>query len=375
MWRTNGKAAAITRHACINWIMLIYFASGACSLIDEVVWVRLLKLTLGNTVYATSIVVSIFMGGLALGALIMGRYCDSVSRRLRLYALLETLITISALSLPWWLKYADTVYVWFYRAYHPTHTQLLLVQVVISAAILLVPSMLMGSSLPLLGRFITALEKEAGHLVGRLYALNTLGAAVGCFLAGFVLVRVFGVMGALYIAAGLNILVAFGGWFLSRFSDITVEQQAEVVALDSPDVAVAKTADGRFYLLVIALFMSGLISIGYELLWMRSIVHLLGGFTYVFSAVLTIYLLGNVIGAGIASALVKKLKTPAVWFAVTLSLLGLYGVFYLPLLVFWMSKGSWYIDRQFIIRSIPFSHHLFKPILHSLCLFLVPAVI
>jgi len=375
MWRTNGRAAAITRHACINWIMLIYFASGACSLIDEVVWVRLLKLTLGNTVYATSIVVSVFMGGLALGALIMGRYCDSVNRRLRLYALLETLITISALSLPWWLKHADTVYVWFYRAYHPAHTQLLLVQVVISAAILLVPSMLMGSTLPLLGRFITALEKEAGHLVGKLYALNTLGAAAGCFLAGFILIRAVGVMGALYIAAGLNLLVAFGGWFLSRFSDITVEQQAEVAALNSPEVAVAKTADGRFYLLVIAFFMSGLISIGYELLWMRSIVHLLGGFTYVFSAVLTIYLLGNVIGAGIGSALVKKLKTPSVWFAVTLSLLGLYGVFYLPLLVFWMSKGSWYIDRQIITRLIPFSHLLVKPILHSLCLFLVPTVI
>jgi len=353
--------------------MLIYFASGVCSLIDEVVWVRLLKLTLGNTVYATSIVVSVFMGGLALGALIMGRYSDSVSRRLRLYALLETLITISALSLPWWLKHADNVYVWFYRAYHPTHTQLLLVQIVISAAILLVPSMLMGSTLPLLGRFITALEKEAGHLVGRLYALNTLGAATGCFLAGFVLVRAFGVMGALYIAAGLNLLVAFSGWFLSRFSGIAVEQQA--VVLESPEVVGVKTADGRFYLLVIAFFMSGLISIGYELLWMRSIVHLLGGFTYVFSAVLTIYLLGNVIGACIGSALVRRLKTPAVWFTVTLSLLGLYGVFYLPLLVFWMSKGSWFIDRQVIIRMIPFSHYLFKPIMHSLCLFLVPAII
>jgi len=355
--------------------MLIYFASGACSLIDEVVWVRLLKLTLGNTVYATSIVVSVFMGGLALGAMIMGRYSDSVRRRLRLYALLETLVTISALALPWWLKQADTVYVWFYRAYHPTHVQLLLVQVVISAAILLVPSMLMGSTLPLLGRFVTALETEAGHLVGRLYALNTLGAATGCFLAGFVLVRFLGVMGALYSAAILNLVVAFGGWFLSRFSDTTVEKQPEVVVAAGPEVAAAKTPDGRFYLLILAFFMSGLISIGYELLWIRSIIHLLGGFTYVFSAVLTIYLLGNVIGAGIGSALVRKLKAPAIGFSVTLSLLGLYGVFYLPLLVFWMSKGGWYIDRLLARGFIPFSHYLAKPIVHSLCLFLVPAVI
>ena len=91
MWRSNSSDPAIAKRASINWIMLIYFASGGCSLIDEVVWVRLLKLTLGNTVYATSIVVSVFMGGLALGALIMSRYSDRVGRRLRLYALLETL--------------------------------------------------------------------------------------------------------------------------------------------------------------------------------------------------------------------------------------------------------------------------------------------
>ena len=70
----NRKKASISKRASTNWIMLIYFVSGACSLIDQVVWVRLLKLTLGNTVYATSVVVSVFMGGLALGALIMARY-------------------------------------------------------------------------------------------------------------------------------------------------------------------------------------------------------------------------------------------------------------------------------------------------------------
>jgi spermidine synthase len=186
MWRANSLNPDVARRASVNWIMLIYFASGACSLIDEVVWVRLLKLTLGNTVYASSIVVSMFMGGLALGALIMSRYSDRVKEHLRLYALLETLVTISALLLPWALKLADNVYIWFYRTYDPTHGQLLIVQVIISAAILLVPSMIMGSTLPLLGRFVTALENEAGHLVGKLYALNTLGAAAGCFLAGFI---------------------------------------------------------------------------------------------------------------------------------------------------------------------------------------------
>jgi spermidine synthase len=333
MRRVNSSNPAITRQVSVNCIMLVYFASGACSLIDEVVWVRLLKLTFGNTVYATSIVVSVFMAGLALGALVMGRYCDRLRKHLQLYALLETLITISALSLPWALKIADAVYVRLYRAYHPAQAQLLIIQLIISALILLTPTVMMGSTLPLLGRFVTALERETGHLVGKLYALNTLGAATGCFLAGFFLIRAFGIMGALYIAAGLNLLVAFGGWFLSRFSSITAEQQDVTSVIVSAKVVEGKKADGRFYLLIIAFFASGLISIGYELLWMRSIVHLLGGFTYVFSAVLTIYLLGNVIGAGIGSRLAKRLKVPAAGFAVTLSLLGLCGIFYLQLLI------------------------------------------
>ncbi|MGD8500590.1 MAG: fused MFS/spermidine synthase [Phycisphaerales bacterium] len=366
----------IGRQASVNLMMLIYFVSGACSLIDEVVWVRLLKLTLGNTVHATSIVVSVFMGGLALGALFMSRFSDRIRRRLRLYALLEILVTISALSLPWGLRIVDSAYTWIYRTYNPAHWQLLIVQVVLSSIILLVPSMLMGSTLPLLGRFVTALEKEAGHLVGKLYALNTLGAAAGCFLAGFVLIRALGVMGTLYMAALLNLSVAFGGWLLSQFSRTSVEEQADAAANESQQAAVAQAMDGRFYLLIVAFFASGLISIGYELLWMRSIVHLLGGYTYVFSAVLTVYLLGNVIGAGIGSGLVKQLKEPAVGFAVTLSLLGLCGILYLPLLILWTSKIMPAVDREVELfgRLVPYSTFMIKPLVQSLFLFLAPAI-
>ncbi len=377
MQHINNNNLVVTRTASVNCIMLVYFASGACSLIDEVVWVRLLKLTLGNTVYATSIVVSVFMAGLALGALIMGRYCDRIKNHLRLYALLEALITILALSLPWALKIADGAYVWFYQTHHPTQAQLLIVQVIISTLILLIPTVLMGSTLPLLGRFITALEQEAGHLVGRLYALNTLGAAAGCFLAGFVLIRALGVMGTLYIAAGLNLLVALGGWLLYKFSGVTAEQQDAAAAAVSPEAAAEKKADGRFCLLIIAFFASGLISIGYELLWMRSIIHLLGGATYVFSAVLTIYLLGNVIGASIGSRLAKLLKVPAAGFAVTLSLLGLCGIFYLPLLILWTSEVLPSVNRtaEAINRWIPVSPYMINPLVQSICLFMVPSII
>ncbi len=377
MSHERANSPALSRRASINWIIMIYFVSGACSLIDEVVWVRLLKLTLGNTVYATSVVVSIFMAGLALGALIMGRFSDRVKKPLKLYALLETLVTISALSLPWILKLTDRFYIWLYRSYNLERWQLLIAQIIISAAVLLIPSMLMGSTLPLLGRFVTSLEKQVGHLVGRLYALNTLGAALGCLLAGFLLIRYFGVMGTLYIAAILNLMVAFAGWFLSRYtSDDTTVTPAKVVKKTSqPETA--KETKLKFTLLAVALFASGLISIGYELLWMRSIIHLLGGFTYVFSAVLTIYLLGNVIGAAISSRLLKKRNIAATGFAITLFFLGLCGIFYLPVLIFWMSNVAINIENTFAgILNMPGSLSItIRPLIHCFPLFILPSII
>jgi len=358
----------------VNWITLIYFCSGVCSLIDEVIWVRLLKLTLGNTVYASSIVVSIFMGGLALGALIMGRYADKVKRRLRLYALLEVLATVSALSLPWLLKIADGAYQWFYVKFSPSPGQLLFVQVLVSACVLLLPAMVMGSTLPLLGRYVTSMQNRVGSLVGRLYALNMLGAALGCFLAGFVLIRVFGLMGSLYIAAAINLLVAIGGWVLSRSHDVEVQSELTSKKIPKEQLVAAplEAKNVNYHFLMLAFFISGLVSIGYELIWMRSVIYLMGGFTYVFSGVLTIYLLGNVIGAWLGSRLAKRLKNPQTGFAISLSCLGILGVCYIPILTVWsLIVNFLFMGNIMDIYGLPIT---IQPILHSSLLFIVPSV-
>ena len=372
---TNSASGIWAGRAGVNWIMLIYFCSGLCSLIDEVVWVRLLKLTLGNTVYASSIVVSMFMGGLALGALIMARFADRVKRRLRLYAILEVCATASALSLPFLLRGADAAYRWFYVKYQPSAGALLFVQVIVSACILLVPAMVMGSTLPLLGRYVTALQERVGRLVGRLYALNTLGAALGCFLAGFVLIRLAGVMGALYIAAGINLLVAFGGWMLSRSYDYSDAPSAKAMPAEQAGFGREKRGPATGFLLPLAFFFSGLISIGYEIIWMRSIVFLLGSYTFVFSSVLTIYLLGNVIGAWIGSRLSSRLKNPSAAFGVSLTCLGVLGVFYVPLLGVWLKvsgPATSLISRGFSDGSVLL--WLILPLLHCVVLFLIPAI-
>ncbi len=369
--------AIVTDRIGITYVMLIYFCSGACSLIDEVVWVRLLKLTLGNTVYASSIVVSMFMAGLALGALIMSRYADRVGRRLHLYALLEVLVTISALLMPLSLQLADGVYRWFFLKYQPSPTGLLFVQIVVSAFLLLVPTMLMGSTLPLLGRYVTMMEQRVGHLVGRLYALNTLGAALGCFLAGFVCIRMVGVMGTLYIAAAINLLVAFSGWLLSRSHESVVRNACKKTKAQQQGVGLAEGGVSRQYVLATGFFLSGLISIGYEIIWMRSIVVPLGGFTYVFSAVLTVYLAGNVVGAWIGSRLSRRLKNPPLAFGLSLTCLGALGIFYIPWFRTWFSflrETSTLTAPLASALGIYSIHKVSMPLFHSIFLFFLPAV-
>ena len=370
----------------MRWLLAIYFLSGACSLIDQVVWVRLLKLTLGNTVYAASIVVSVFLGGLALGSAVMGRYADRVEGRLRLYAWLELLITFAALAFPFTLALADRWYVSFYQMAGPSHSLLVVMQVVVSACLLLPPTMLMGSTLPLLGRLATATAEAAGSRVGRLYAANTLGAAAGCYLAGFWLVSWLGVMGALYLAAVLNLAVSATAYWLSRRQ--LLERPAAV-----PEQSGAQARPHRsrfpsgkspvrlgrpaFVALVAAFFASGLVSIGYEILWMRSVIFLLGGFTYVFSAVLTVYLLGNVIGTLCGSWLASKLRSAALGFAVSLLLLGVYGVTYHPLLLAWSQSGYDLLRpaTEQLTTTLSASPFTVEPLLHCTVLFLIPATL
>jgi spermidine synthase len=371
----NGpRPAMLSAVVSARWVMAIFFFSGMCALIDEVIWCRLLKLTLGNTVYASTIVVSVFMGGLALGALVMGRYADRVPRPLRLYALLEIGVAAITVILPAAFGAADGLYRFLFVKFQSSPEAISVAQIVVSSCILLVPTMLMGSTLPLLGRFVTVLEERIGSSVGRLYAINTLGAAIGCFLAGFVLIRTMGVLQTLYAAAGLNALVALAGWLLSRKGE-TLSRDA----VKNPDerLTVANHPAERFrWLLGAIFFASGCISIGYELVWMRSVVIPLGGFTYVFSAVLTVYLLGNVIGAWIGSRLSRKLRTPALGASICLLLLGACGLFFMPWLVHWLTPlFAWSKSLLLPMSQQTWLWVAGRPLLYSCVLFLLPAII
>jgi spermidine synthase len=225
-------------------VVLLFLVSGATGLIYEVVWMRCLGTVFGNTVLAASTVLTAFMLGLALGGWRLGRLADRIPQPLRWYAYLELGIGVYAFAFPTILLYVDRFYLWFYQTYEPGFYVLNLVRFAVSMAILLLPTFLMGGTLPVLSALWTipvgrawaperdesrlgnpsSLAKQrragphdpqeqhdsglrTGQSVGLLYAVNTFGAVAGSFLAGYFLIRVLGVSRSIYCTAGVNVLI------------------------------------------------------------------------------------------------------------------------------------------------------------------------
>src|SRR5512136_1206709 len=153
-------------------IFLLFLFSGFSGLIYEVVWTRVLTTTLGNTIYAVSIVLSAFMAGLSIGSLVAGRYLDARKDPFRIYALLELAIGVTGFCLTLALNQTGPVYAWIHQALSGSGIFLSLGRYFFACIVLAVPTTLMGATLPVLSRFAVDRESVVGSTVGTLYAVN-----------------------------------------------------------------------------------------------------------------------------------------------------------------------------------------------------------
>src|SRR5262245_40391900 len=188
-------------------LYVIFFLSGASGLVYEVIWVRLTGLVFGNTSHAISVVLGAFMAGLALGSWYLGRKVDRAESPLRMYGLLEIGIGISASAVPLAFRSLDNVY-W---ALAPSLASIPggngLIRFVTSFVVLLVPTFLMGGTLPVLARFFTQTVQEVQRKVGLLYALNTFGAAFGTLAAALIFIPGLGNVRTTLLIAALNLAI------------------------------------------------------------------------------------------------------------------------------------------------------------------------
>ena len=190
-------------------VWLIFILSGASGLIYEVIWMRQLTLIFGSTVFATSTVLTAFMAGLALGSYYFGRKIDEGTQSpLRLYALLEAGIGVFCLVWPLILAALGAIYVLIHRNVTSEFYTLSLIRFVLTFAVILIPSTLMGGTLPVLTRFFVKRLEQLGTNIGILYALNTFGAVVGTVAAGFFLIEALGIRWTLGIGIAINFSVA-----------------------------------------------------------------------------------------------------------------------------------------------------------------------
>lgn len=264
-----------------------FFISGMCGLIYEVVWSRMLGLVFGNTTFAISTILTAFMVGLALGSLIFGRLIDRGFNPARIYGLLEIGIGVYALLFSRILYIQDQ----FYFLYQPgsdfMSSSLLLFAFCFFA--LLIPTVCMGGTLPVLIKYFVTDFAERGVTIGRVYALNTLGAVLGSFLSGYFFMLYLGVSGTIYLAAGLNILIGVAALNLRQISP---EMAATPTIQTRP-----KPGSPANRLLTLAVFISGFAALIYEVTWTRLFALILGSSVYAFSAMLTAFLGGIVLGA------------------------------------------------------------------------------
>lgn len=298
---------AVRPSAVTTLLALSLLLTGASGLIYQVVWFRVLGLIFGVTVHATSAVLAAFMAGLAIGSLLAARVTDRLKNPLLTYGLVEVVIGgLGLLSLPA-LGLLQPLYRALALQLPETLVLVTSVRFALAFAIMLVPTTLMGMTLPLVVR---AVVQRAGSLSGAvsfLYGANTFGAIAGAFLAGFIFIGSLGVPATVGIAAAFNLIV--GALWIAlaagpfRPSVEGEESVARAVAADAPRFRVSPAVATT---VLVAYGLSGFVALAYEVVWTRVLAGILPSTVYAFTLMLCAILSGIAVGSWAANPLLKR---------------------------------------------------------------------
>jgi spermidine synthase len=265
----------------------------------------------GHTVYAITTVLAAFMAGLALGSYIFAGLAARIRNLIRMYGYLEIAIGIYCALIPALLALEARAYIHLHRAFDFSYDTFSVVQFLMVFALLLVPTTLMGGTLPVLSQALVKREGQLGRQVGILYAANTFGAVVGVVAAGYFLLPALGNAVTIQIAVVANLLVGiFAIAYSLRPAPSAPEAVAAAAAPPAPrpparpgEAAAAPASALAVQLAVLGLGVSGATSMIYEVAWTRALALVIGSSTYAFTAMLVAFLVGIAGGSAIYSAL------------------------------------------------------------------------
>lgn len=315
----------------------VFFLSGASALVYQVAWQRILALASGVSIYSITLIVGAFMAGLGAGSHLGGVLSARFGARAALlgFALLEIGIGVVGALSP--AVYYDVLYqrgAHLFRSPWEAGT--------LHFAALLVPTALMGMSLPLLVRGVVRDAASAGRTIGTLYGINVLGAACGALLTPWLLIRFFGIRGAVLwaaagnLAAGLIALLALR-LFAGSLADVD----------DSPPQAADAGARRPFALWLALYALSGFAALALEILWFRVMDVAVKSMAFTFGTVLFVYLLGSALGSLLGARLAPRMQEPLRLFLLAQCGILAYSGLALGALV-WLPEDApglaWYVD-------------------------------
>ena len=331
--KVSLRAANFLKISNLLLLLACFFLSGLAGLIYQTVWLQQLALVFGTSELALATVLAAYMGGLAIGAWLAARWTQHIRKPVLIYALLELGIGGAALLVPFAIQATGSLLVHLLGSAElpsgDNSVLLALFYLVSSGAVLLVPTALMGATLPLLARHAVRRDSEIGLRIGLLYTANTVGAATGTLATAFLLLPRIGLGATIWVAASVNLLVFFVALLLARGA----AEQTPVV--DDPMPLPSRAVPW----ILPAILISGSVSFTWEILWTRLLTPLLGGSIYAFSIMLASFLVAIALGSAAVGPLATtphRAEKAFAWAQMLIggfSLISFVSVRYLPDLV------------------------------------------
>ncbi len=293
-------------------IYILFMVSGMAALIYQVLWTKLLTLTFGVTTLAVSAVLTSFFGGLALGSYLGGHWVDKRKEGLKWYGYAEIGIGLYAIIFLGALSLNNSAYVFIAQKISVGFFGLSLLKFMLSVILLIVPTTLMGATLPILSKTIIHSQTRLAKNIGGLYSINTLGAVVGAVITAFLLIPSFGISTIIYAVGVVNILLGVVAIMLSKsHKEESVDQEDQCLSKDRGPEATGQdeVLPSRFTTLLIVCFaLSGFTGLAYEVIWTRILGFILTGTIYAFTTVLATFLCGIAAGSFVVSLFLDKIK-------------------------------------------------------------------
>jgi len=268
------------------------------------------------------------MAGLGLGSFIFGRFADRRKDQLRIYALLQLSVAATAVITPILLKISIPLYKYIQGISSQNADMILLARVVVSFISLLIPTTLMGGTLPVLASYLVQKEGLFGKNFSLLYGLNTLGAVFGVILSGFITIGALGEWNTMFMAILINFIVGWTALLLHRKASTVVEKTkaAEGKVIAPADVPISPYGDAARKIVLISILISGFTALAYEVIWTRQLILFLETSIYAFSAMLAVFLAGIAIGSMFINRFADKLSAPLAVFGILELVVGILSI-------------------------------------------------